>query len=68
MMARRNRKSTGLARCRRGEVLFYCHHEKEMIPVRECWPCEECWMTSTWPCSRCRLDPCPFSEAEEVIP
>ena len=49
-------------------MLFYCHHEKEMIPVRECWPCEECWMTSTWPCSRCRLDPCPFSEAEEVIP
>lgn len=61
------KKRTKNAACSNGNLPVYCHHEKRMIAVRECWPCEECGLSSAWPCSGCKYDPCPFSRAKGVF-
>lgn len=47
--------------CHDGELQIYCHHDKELVRCRDCWPCAECE-----PCAYCDEWPCPYSDALEV--
>lgn len=41
--------------CKHGELMIYCHHDKELVRCGDCWPCQECE-----PCANCEAWPCPF--------
>lgn len=43
--------------CDNGELMIYCHYDKELVRCGDCWPCQECY-----PCAYCELDPCPYSK------
>ena len=54
-MAKRKRKKTQI--CSNGNMMVYCHYDKELKQVRDCYPCAECD-----PCASCPKDVCPFSK------
>ena len=47
------------APCDNGELMIYCHYDKELVRCGDCWPCQECY-----PCAECEAWPCPHGEEE----
>lgn len=43
--------------CSNGNMMVYCHYDKELKPAKECYPCAECD-----PCASCPKSKCPFSK------
>ena len=40
------------SQCENGELMIYCHYDKELVRCGDCLPCAECE-----PCAYCELDP-----------